>query len=180
MYKSIWLAAGLEYDHGLESTGNELVRHERGYVERITRFENFPYTEAGTALRRMSRALLIESTPAYMSYQVEAPDRDTKERSTIRRFKFRHIAHQYRRVQQNEMTARLTQLPAAPSEVRLIRLFHSGWTRTLHFLRDLPADYERSPFVRLTYANDGDRALEYQHLVVRELARKAFDWDHRQ
>eukprot|EP00971_Amphidinium_carterae_P069089 1367523-Amphidinium_carterae.1 len=78
------------------------------------------------------------------------------------------------------MTARLTQLPAAPSEVRLIQLFHPAWVRTLHFLRDLPEDYEKSPFVQLTYANDGDRALEYQHLVVKELAKKAFDWDHRQ
>eukprot|EP00971_Amphidinium_carterae_P322298 6405760-Amphidinium_carterae.1 len=76
------------------------------------------------------------------------------------------------------MTARLTQLPASPSDVRNINLFHPGWTRDLHFLRDIPADYEKSPFVQLTYANDGDRALEYQHLVVKELARKAFDWDH--
>eukprot|EP00971_Amphidinium_carterae_P158225 3136447-Amphidinium_carterae.1 len=104
----------------------------------------------------MSRAMLIETTPAYLAHQVEAPDRDARERGTLRRFRFRHIAHQYRRVQQNEMTARLTQLPSAPSEVRTIRLFHPAWTRTLHFLRDLPADYEKSPFVQLTYANDGD------------------------
>eukprot|EP00971_Amphidinium_carterae_P148650 2947306-Amphidinium_carterae.1 len=149
MYKSIWLAAGLAYDHGLESTGVELIKYERGYVERITRFQNFSYARAGTAQRRMSRALLLETTPAYLVHQVDAPERDADERSIRRRWKFRHIAHQYGRVQQNEMTSRLTQLPAAPSEVRMIQLFHSAWTRDLHFLRDIPADYERSPFVQL-------------------------------
>eukprot|EP00971_Amphidinium_carterae_P009668 190798-Amphidinium_carterae.1 len=78
------------------------------------------------------------------------------------------------------MTARLTQLPATPTAVRLTRLFHPAWTRELFFLRDVPADYEKSPFVQLTYANEGDRALEYQNLVVKDLAKKAFDWDHRQ
>eukprot|EP00971_Amphidinium_carterae_P029011 570484-Amphidinium_carterae.1 len=93
MYKSIWLAAGLEYDHGLESTSVEMVKYDRGYVERITPFENFPYIPVGTGQRRMSRALLLETTPAYLAHQVEEPDRDARERSTLRRWKFRHIAH---------------------------------------------------------------------------------------
>eukprot|EP00971_Amphidinium_carterae_P006277 123648-Amphidinium_carterae.1 len=180
MYKSIWLAAGLEYDHGLESTEVELIKLDRGCVERITEFGHYTCNPANQATRRMSRALLLESTPAYLSHKVDAPERNADERNTRRRYKFRHIAHQYRLVQQNEMTARLTQLPSAPSDVRLIRLFHPAWTKDLHFLRDLPADYEKSPFVQLTYANDGDRALDYQHLVIKDLARKAFDWDHRQ
>eukprot|EP00971_Amphidinium_carterae_P034531 679754-Amphidinium_carterae.1 len=180
MYKSIWLAAGLEYDHGLEATNVELVKYERGYVERLEKFEHYLYTPVNTAQRRMSRALLLETTPAYLSHHVDAPERNANERNVRRRYRFRHIAHQYRQVQQNDMTARLNQLPASPSEVRMIRLFHPAWTRDLYFLRDIPADYERSPFVQLSYANDGDRALEYQHLVVKELARKAFDWDHRQ
>eukprot|EP00971_Amphidinium_carterae_P289377 5745478-Amphidinium_carterae.1 len=178
MYKSIWLAAGLEYDHGLEATHVALIKFERGYVERLTEFEHYSYTSPNTAQRRMSRALLLETTPAYLSHEVEAPERE--DRNVRRRFKFRHIAHQYRQVQQDEMTARLNQLPASPSEVRTTQLFHPGWTRDLHYLRNIPADYERSPFVQLTYANEGDRALEYQHLVVKELARKAFNWDHRQ
>eukprot|EP00971_Amphidinium_carterae_P344668 6485196-Amphidinium_carterae.2 len=179
MYKSIWLAAGLAYHHGEESTGVAMIKHERGYVERITPCGNFPYTAAGTGQRRMSRALLVETTPVYLSHQVEAPDATAGDRSVIRRWKFRHIAHQYRRVQQTEMTARLTQLPATPSAVRMIQLFHPAWTRELTFLRDIPPDFEKSPFVQLTYASENDRALEYQHLVVKELARKAFDWDHR-
>eukprot|EP00971_Amphidinium_carterae_P320576 6371891-Amphidinium_carterae.1 len=66
MYKSIWLAAGLAYDHGLESTNVEMIRYERGYVERITPFQKFSHADAGTAQRRMSRALLLETTPAYL------------------------------------------------------------------------------------------------------------------
>eukprot|EP00971_Amphidinium_carterae_P330857 6464111-Amphidinium_carterae.1 len=88
MYKSIWLAAGLEYDHGLEATHMELVRYERGYVERITKFEHHPYTPADTAQRRMSRALLLETTPAYLSHHVDAPERNADERNVRRRYKF--------------------------------------------------------------------------------------------
>eukprot|EP00971_Amphidinium_carterae_P319348 6347099-Amphidinium_carterae.1 len=80
MFKSIWLAAGLEYDHGRESTGVPMVKNDRGYVERITPYGNFQYTPAGTGQRRMSRALLIETTPAYLSHQVEAPETDAGDR----------------------------------------------------------------------------------------------------
>eukprot|EP00971_Amphidinium_carterae_P332990 6467446-Amphidinium_carterae.2 len=177
--KAIWLAAGLAYHHGQESTGVTMIKHDRGFVERITPFGNLPYTGAGTAQRRMSRALLVETTPAYLSHQIEAPDANAGDRSIFRRWKFSHIAHQYRRVQQTEITARPSQLPARPSEIRQLQLFHPAWTRGLTFLRDIPPDYEKSTFVQLTYASENDRALEYQHLVVKELARKAFNWDHR-
>eukprot|EP00971_Amphidinium_carterae_P107269 2125105-Amphidinium_carterae.1 len=46
MFKSIWLAAGLEYDHGRESTGVPMIKNDRGYVERITPHGNFQYTPA--------------------------------------------------------------------------------------------------------------------------------------
>eukprot|EP00971_Amphidinium_carterae_P330799 6464024-Amphidinium_carterae.1 len=85
MYKSIWLAAGLEYDHGLESTEVELIKFDRGCVERITEFEHHSCNPANRPTRRMSRgALLLESTPAYLSHKVDAPERNAEERN-IRR-----------------------------------------------------------------------------------------------
>eukprot|EP00971_Amphidinium_carterae_P223942 4443714-Amphidinium_carterae.1 len=180
LYKAIWLAAGLAYDHGQEATGIEMVKNDRGFVERITPYGTKPFLPAGTALRRMSRALLLETTPAYLSHTIEAPEQDPEDRSVFRRWKFRHLVHQYRRVPQTTITALLARLPTRSNAIKATELFSETWTRNLSFLKDLAPNYEKNPFVQLTYASEMDRALEHQPLVVRELASKAFMWDNRQ
>eukprot|EP00971_Amphidinium_carterae_P148917 2952428-Amphidinium_carterae.1 len=174
MYKPIWLAAGLAYDHGQEATGVEMVKNDRGFVERITPFGTMPCLPAGTPFQRMSRALLLETTAAYLSHNIPG------DRSVFRRWKFRHVVHQYRRVQQTAITTLLARLPTLSQSITATELFSDEWTRGLSFLKNIPLSYEKTPFVQLTYASDVDRALEYQPLVVRELARKAFIWDNRQ
>eukprot|EP00971_Amphidinium_carterae_P037805 743335-Amphidinium_carterae.1 len=44
-------------------------------------------------------------------------------------------------------------------------------------LRDFPRNYQRMPFVELTYACGNDQALEYQPLVAKDLARKGYEYD---
>eukprot|EP00971_Amphidinium_carterae_P204669 4061681-Amphidinium_carterae.1 len=62
MYKSIWLAAGLQYEARNEETGVELQNNDRGMVERLTPFMGQPYLPPGTNARRLSRALILETT----------------------------------------------------------------------------------------------------------------------
>eukprot|EP00971_Amphidinium_carterae_P301151 5983323-Amphidinium_carterae.1 len=53
----------------------------------------------------------------------------------------------------------------------------SGEITDAHCLRDFPTNYQKSPFVQLTYASEFDRALEYQPLVARELAQQGYIYD---
>eukprot|EP00971_Amphidinium_carterae_P176745 3504525-Amphidinium_carterae.1 len=73
MYKSIWLAAGLQYEPRSEETGVHLEDNERGMVERLTPALGQPYLPPGTNARRLSRALLLETTNAYMRQLFEKP-----------------------------------------------------------------------------------------------------------
>eukprot|EP00971_Amphidinium_carterae_P214326 4253611-Amphidinium_carterae.2 len=66
MCKSIWLAAGMQYELRNEETGVELQPCERGMVERLTPVDGQACQRPGTSERRMSRALILESTKAYM------------------------------------------------------------------------------------------------------------------
>eukprot|EP00971_Amphidinium_carterae_P168432 3337156-Amphidinium_carterae.1 len=62
MYKSIWLAAGLRYDPKYEETSIPMDPSVRGWVERLSAEEGRVHQEPGNADRRMSRALILETT----------------------------------------------------------------------------------------------------------------------
>eukprot|EP00971_Amphidinium_carterae_P182091 3613786-Amphidinium_carterae.2 len=176
LYKSIWLAAGLAYERGSEDTGIWMVEEPRGTIERITPFEGKRYLEKGGKQRRLSRAMMLETTTAYLSQDPDAPDEDGQaERARIvhRRWKFKHLIHQYRTVLPTAVTEVFAHMPIL---VTSTEVFGEEITNA-HALGNFPRNCQKSPFVQLTYASDVDRALEYQPMVVRELARKAIIYD---
>eukprot|EP00971_Amphidinium_carterae_P163827 3248114-Amphidinium_carterae.3 len=85
MYKAIWLAAGLAYDHGQEATGVEMLKNERGSVERITptrlRLRTCRIRQLGLPLeechelfswRRLPRTSATTSTHPNKTLEIEA------------------------------------------------------------------------------------------------------------
>eukprot|EP00971_Amphidinium_carterae_P317126 6304181-Amphidinium_carterae.4 len=69
-------------------------------------------------------------------------------------------------------------MPPIDSETKLFKGEGTpGGVTDSNCLMNFPTDYQKSPFVLLTYASEFDRALEYQPLVVREIAHKASLYD---
>eukprot|EP00971_Amphidinium_carterae_P208447 4135756-Amphidinium_carterae.3 len=164
MYKSIWLAAGMAYQHGQESTGVKMEDENRGTIERLTLYLNRQHLQPGDPGRRLSRAVILETTPAYLNLAPEGlVDQEKMNKRGQRRSKYGHLVHQYRRVAKTEITQLFALLPAANAT----DVFAPEVTNAPHF-RDLPRDYKRSAFVELSYAAEADRALEYQPLVNQE------------
>eukprot|EP00971_Amphidinium_carterae_P100077 1978859-Amphidinium_carterae.1 len=103
----------MAYEHGHEETGTVMEDEQRGTVERITPHGNKHYLRPGGPERRLSRAVILETTPAYLSQDPDAPDdEEQRNRKLQRRWKYRHLVHQYRRVPQTAVTELLAQLPA--------------------------------------------------------------------
>eukprot|EP00971_Amphidinium_carterae_P128028 2536012-Amphidinium_carterae.1 len=73
LYKSIWLAAGLRYDPRCEETDVQMGNSIRGWVERLTPVDGQAHQEPGGDDRRISRALILETTKVYMDQKSEKP-----------------------------------------------------------------------------------------------------------
>eukprot|EP00971_Amphidinium_carterae_P308192 6124787-Amphidinium_carterae.1 len=169
MLKSIWLAAGLEYRTGCEQTNINFVEEPRGCIERITEARggkgkvDIPYLGVNNK-RRLFRAVSMEALTAYVSYQNADFSRT---RTTV-------TAKQSRQ-ERRKMIQVLEQLEPEPQHVNdfLDPRFVSVARKVV-----FPESFHRAPFIELTNACPEDQALAYQHLVVRELAKKGYEMEH--
>eukprot|EP00971_Amphidinium_carterae_P231064 4585501-Amphidinium_carterae.1 len=94
-----------------------------------------------------------------------------------RRWKFTHLAHQYHVTYRTEVTDAYHTLPSPNNMPDLFGSHHMGGITDFPRLWRLPNPCPRSAFVTLSNACEDDQALEYQALVVRELARRAAMFD---
>eukprot|EP00971_Amphidinium_carterae_P032625 642813-Amphidinium_carterae.1 len=178
MYKSIWMAAGLKYAPKYEETGVPIEDCDRGWVERLSAEEGRVHQEPGNSDRRMSRALIMETTKVYMDQKHDKPtDINAMDKQMRRRWKYTHLAHQYHATYRSEVTDAYRTLPSPDNDLDLFGSFHNGGITDYPCLYRLPNPCPRSAFIALSYACEKDQALEYQALVVRELARKAAMFD---
>eukprot|EP00971_Amphidinium_carterae_P349444 6491020-Amphidinium_carterae.3 len=135
--------------------------------------------------RRLFRAVSMEALTAYVSYQNANISRtrasavttqaNTQSRQEKRKMKFNHLGHQFWEPPKTEMIQVLNQLEPDPQLVKDL-LDHNfvSLVRQVEF----PAYYSKSPFIELTNACPEDQALAYQHLVVRDLAKKGYEVEH--
>eukprot|EP00971_Amphidinium_carterae_P143468 2842512-Amphidinium_carterae.4 len=131
--------------------------------------------ENGGPERWLSRAVMLETTTAYLSQTQDAPDPlDQTHVWEKKQWKLKHLAHQFRRTPQTAVTEILAQMPVI---TKTMTEMFENYVTNAPCPGDSPRNYQRSPFVQLTYASEFDRALEYQPLVVRELAQKGYEYD---
>eukprot|EP00971_Amphidinium_carterae_P340578 6479008-Amphidinium_carterae.1 len=150
----------------------------RGWVERLIPVEGQDYQAPGGADRRISRALILETTKVYMDQKSEKPtDVNRMDKQMKRRWKFTHLAHQYHATYHTEVTEVYQTLPPPDTKPDLFSSYHNGGITDYPRLLRLPNPCPRSAFVTLSNACEHDQALEYQALVVRELARRAAMFD---
>eukprot|EP00971_Amphidinium_carterae_P218294 4332797-Amphidinium_carterae.2 len=125
MFKSIWLAAGLEYRKGGEQTGVKTDNETRGCMERITG-EGQRLGLGISNKRRLFRAVQVESLTPYVNYQNEHISRvratnvgrmDELSRDERRMLKFNHLAHQMWRTPKTEAIDILGKLDIDPHGV---------------------------------------------------------------
>eukprot|EP00971_Amphidinium_carterae_P116364 2304873-Amphidinium_carterae.2 len=127
MYKSIWLAAGLKYEPRNEETGIEMQPSDRGWVERLSPASGQAHQPPGNDDRRMSRALILETTKVYMDQKFEKPkDLNTMDKQMKRRWRYTHLAHQYHATYQTEVTDVYHGLPSPDNHVDLFDSFQNG------------------------------------------------------
>eukprot|EP00971_Amphidinium_carterae_P265224 5261080-Amphidinium_carterae.1 len=183
MFKSIWLAAGLKYKKGAEITNVKSEENQRGLVERIHPYGT--YSGLGiSALQRHYRAVPVEALASFVDFQNEQIDRqwaritriDELDKTERKMLRYNHLAHRVWREQKSassEIFKRLDDVdPMEAQDLYAPRLLET-------FQRlDFPEDMTRSPFLELTNACPEDQALAYQSAVMKELAKKAYLFDH--
>eukprot|EP00971_Amphidinium_carterae_P140223 2778291-Amphidinium_carterae.2 len=178
MYKSIWLAAGLKYQPRYEETMVDIQDSERGIVERLTPVEGREHQPPGGNARRLSRALILETTKVYMDQKFETPkDLSTMDKQMKRRWRYTHLAHQYHATHRTAVTDVYYELPPPDNQPDLFGWYRDGGIVDYPCLWRLPTPCPRSAFVTLSNACEYDQALEYQALVVKEIARRAAMFD---
>eukprot|EP00971_Amphidinium_carterae_P274290 5443276-Amphidinium_carterae.7 len=178
MYKAIWLAAGLQYELRSEETGVDLKPSDRGLVERITR--GHPWLSSSKYQGQTAFPCLLGSTRAYVEQtrnHHRTANLDKTASAVQRRWRFKHLAHQYQTTYRSSVTEIYLALPTPDQHLDLFGRWGDGGIVDLECLQNSPENYERSPFVTLTYANEFDQALEFQPLVVKGIARKAAMYD---
>eukprot|EP00971_Amphidinium_carterae_P282800 5614583-Amphidinium_carterae.1 len=183
MFKSIWLAAGLKYTKGAEITHDKAEDNMRGSVERI--YTVGQHNGLGISpLKRHFRAVPVESLTAFVNFQNEQMDRlrakvtriDDLNKTERKMLRYNHLAHRVWREQKSasiEIFKRLNNVDPAGVE----DLYAPGLLEILNQL-DFPENMTRSPFLELTNACPEDQALAYQPAVMKELAKKAYLFDH--
>eukprot|EP00971_Amphidinium_carterae_P349737 6491192-Amphidinium_carterae.1 len=178
MYKSIWLATGLKYEPRDEETGIEMQPSVRGWVERLSPEPGQAHQPPGNDDRRMSRALILETTKVYVDQKFEKPkDLNMMDKQMTRRWRYTHLAHQYHATYRTAVTDAYHGLPSPDNQLDLFGSYHNGGIVDYPCLWNLPTPCPRSAFVTLSNACEHDQALEYQALVVKEIARRAAMFD---
>eukprot|EP00971_Amphidinium_carterae_P214325 4253611-Amphidinium_carterae.1 len=94
-----------------------------------------------------------------------------------RRWKFTHLAHQYHATYRTAATDVYWELPSPDNNIDLFAKYEAGGIIDCDCLKNFPSPCPRSAFVTLTNASEFDQALEYQPLVVKEIARRAAMFD---
>eukprot|EP00971_Amphidinium_carterae_P334700 6470133-Amphidinium_carterae.1 len=99
------------------------------------------------------------------------------EKQVKRRWRVTHLAHQYHATYRTEVTDIYYDLPSPDNAVDLFASYQHGGITDYACLENFPTPCPRSPCVTLLNASDEDQALEYQALVVNEIARRAAMFD---
>eukprot|EP00971_Amphidinium_carterae_P273195 5422089-Amphidinium_carterae.1 len=144
MYKSIWLAAGLQYEPRSEETGEELEQCDHGMVERLTPMDGQAWQQPGTCERRLSRALMLETTLAYLDQKVDKPtDLGKMEKQVKRRWEFTHLAHQYHATYRTAVTDVYWSLPSPDNVSDLFAKYEAGGIVDYACLKRFPSPCPR-------------------------------------
>eukprot|EP00971_Amphidinium_carterae_P286810 5694385-Amphidinium_carterae.1 len=133
--------------------------------------------------RRLYRAVPVESLTSYVTYQNEHISHirasvtriDELSRDDRRMLKFNHMAHQMWRAPKSTAIDILGKLDIDPKGV--VDLYDPQILEAVNEL-EFPENVTRSPFMELTNACPDDQALAYQHAVMKELAKRAYEMDH--
>eukprot|EP00971_Amphidinium_carterae_P235462 4672772-Amphidinium_carterae.2 len=155
-YKSIWLSAGLKYDPRHEETGIMMLPSERGWVERLSPVDGQMHQPPGGEDRRMSRALILETTKVYMDQKFDKPtDINRMDKQMRRRWKYTHLAHQYlyyHVTYRTKVTDAYHGLPSPDNDIDLLGSYQNGGITDYPCLWALPTPCPRSAFVTLSNA----------------------------